>query len=147
MSEMDPDFFSDPAVIGDPKPYFDALRAKCPVAREAHHGAVMVTGYASVMDILGRKDDVFSSVVAVLGPIPPLPFEPHGDDISAQLEAHRAQIPWSAHLSSFDGKRHIEHRTILTSLLSFTRIRQNETYLRGLTDKLLDGIVRKALAT
>jgi cytochrome P450 len=145
MSDSVPDFFNDPALIEDPKPYFDALRSKCPVIRERYHNALMVTGYDQIMEVLGRRDDTFSSAVSVLGPIPPLPFEPEGDDISEQLESHRSSIPWSDHLASFDGKRHIEHRAILTTLLSQTRIKQNEAYLHGLTDRLLDGIVPKGL--
>jgi cytochrome P450 len=141
MSATEPDFFSDPAIIDDPTPYFERMRSKCPVAREPYHGALMVTGYDQIMDVLGRKDDTFSSACAVLGPIPPLPFMPRGDDISAQLAAHRDQIPWSAHLASFDGKRHAEHRALLTHLLSPSRIRQNETYLRALTDRLIDGFI------
>jgi cytochrome P450 len=143
MSTTEPDFFSDPSVISDPKAYFDRMRSKCPVAREPYHGALMITGYDQIVDVLGRKDDTFSSAVSVIGPIPPLPFEPGGDDISAQLESHRDEIPWSAHLASFDGRRHIEHRMLLTNLLSSTRIRQNETYLRGLTDRLIDGFIEK----
>ena len=57
-------------------------------------------------DLLGRKDGAFSSVVSVVGPIPPLPFQSEGDDISEQLEAHRDELPWSAHLVCFDGKKH-----------------------------------------
>jgi cytochrome P450 len=143
MTQTEPDFFSDPTVINDPRRYFDRLRSKCPVSRESYHRALMVTGYDQIMEVLGRKDDTFSSAVSVLGPIPPLPFEPRGDDISAQLDAHREEIPWSAHLASFDGKVHTEHRALLTTLLSHTRIRQNETYLRELADKLLDAILAK----
>ena len=135
-NDTEPDFFRDLSLIDDSKPYFDRMRSRCPVAREPHHGALMITGYDQIMDVLGRKDDTFSSAASVIGPIPPLPFEPQGNDISAQLESHRDEIPWSAHLVSFDGRRHFEHRTLLTNLLSYTRIRQNETYLRGLTDRL-----------
>lgn len=142
-SEKEPDFFSDPAVIADPRDYFDRMRSRCPVAREGYHGAMMVTGYDQIIEILARKDDTFSSAVCVLGPIPPLPFEPRGDDIGEALESHREDIPWSAHLTSFDGKRHSEHRAILTALMSATRMRQNENYLRELTDRLLDGIIKR----
>jgi cytochrome P450 len=143
MNEALPDFFSDPSVIADPRAYFDQMRARCPVARESYHGALMVTGYDQIMDVLSRRDDTFSSAVSVLGPIPALPFKAQGDDISDQLEVHRGELPWSAHLASFDGKRHTELRYLLTTLLSYTRIRQNETYLRGLTDKLIDGFINQ----
>ncbi len=141
MDPLEPDFFSDLAVIEDPKGYFDRLRSQCPVARERYHGSVMVTGYDAVMEVLARKDDSLSSVVSTIGPIPPLPFEPVGDDITEQLDAHRDQIPWSAHLVCFDGKKHAEHRAFITRLLTYTRLRQNEDYLRSLTNRLIDGFI------
>lgn len=141
MSEQEPDFFSDPGVIQDPKSYFDRMRAKCPVAREPYHGTLMITGHAEILEVLSRKDDTFSSAVSVVGPIPPLPFDPHGDDISEQLEAHRDQIPWSAHLASYDGRKHQEYRTLLGSLLTATRIKQNEDYLYGLVDRLIERFI------
>lgn len=143
MDNVEPDFFSDPAVIDDPKSYFDRLRSKCPVMRERYHDCLMVTGYDAVMEVLSRRDGTFSSVVSTIGPIPPLPFEPEGDDISEQLDAYRDKIPWSAHLVCFDGKKHTEHRTFVTSLLTYTRLKQNEDYLKNLTDRLIDGFIGK----
>jgi cytochrome P450 len=126
MVDVEPDFFSDPSVVADPKSYFDRLRSGCPVMKENYHGSLMVTGYDEVMEVLNRRDDVFSSVVSTLGPIPPLPFEPKGDDIREQLEAHRSEIPWSAHLVTFDGKRHADHRALLTSVLTYKRLKDND---------------------
>ncbi len=62
MADVEPDFFSDPAVLADPKSYFDRLRSRCPVMKENYHGSLMVTGYDEVMAVLNRRDDVFSSV-------------------------------------------------------------------------------------
>ncbi len=46
MSDFDSiDFFRGNELVVDPYPYFDHLRARCPVVREPHHGVVMVTGY------------------------------------------------------------------------------------------------------
>jgi cytochrome P450 len=141
MTETLPDFFSDRAVIDDPKSYFDRMRSKCPVAKELYRGTLMVTGYDAVTQVLNRRDDTFSSVVSVIGPIPPLPFEPHGDDIGDQIEAHRNALPWSAHLVSFDGTQHAEPRAIVVNLLNYKRIKQNEDYLYGLVDRLIDGFI------
>lgn len=143
MDHVEPDFFSDPAIIDDPKSYFERLRSKCPVLREPYHDCLMVTGYDAVMEIVSRKDDTFSSVVSTIGPIPPLPFEPEGDDISEQLDAHRDKLPWSAHLVCFDGKKHAEHRAFVTRLLTYTRLKQNEDYLKNLTDRLIDAFIGK----
>jgi cytochrome P450 len=141
MADVEPDFFTDPAVIDDPKSYFAAMRGKCPVLRESHQNSLMVTGYDEVKDVLERRDDTFSTCVNVLGPVPGLPFTPEGDDIRAQVEAHRAEIPWSAHLTAHDGPAHARHRQLLTDLLTYKRLKANEAYLNGLADRLIDGFV------
>jgi cytochrome P450 len=141
MTDLELDFFSDPALVADPKGYFDRLRSQCPVMKEAHHGSLMVTGYDEVLEVLTRRDDVFSSVVSTLGPIPPLPFEPEGDDIREQIEAHRDKIPWSAHFVTFDGKMHADRRAFLTRLLTFKRLKENERYFETLADRIIDGFI------
>ena len=141
MTERDPDFFSDPQVIDDPKAYFKRLRSRCPVAAENYLGSFMVTGYDEVLEVLARKDDTYSSIVSTVGPRPPLPFTPSGDDIREQLDAVRDELPWSAHLVCFDGKKHVDHRAFVTSLLTFSRVKQNEEYLGKLADRLLDGFI------
>jgi cytochrome P450 len=137
------DFYSDPAVIADPRGWFATKRAEAPVAREPFHNSVIVSGYAEANEVLTRKDEVLSAAVAVIGPIPPLPFEPEGDDIRAQIAAHRDSMPWSAHLTTFDGAFHSQYRALLASLLTYKRIKQNEDYLYALADSFIDRFVEK----
>jgi cytochrome P450 len=126
MTSLDAiDFFRDASVIDDPHPYFDRLRSECPVLREPHHGVMMVTGYDEALEILGKQRDAFSSCVAVTGPIPPLPFTPQGDHIADQIQQHRAQMPWTAHLVTLDGIEHSALRAILTRLLTHERLRKH----------------------
>lgn len=141
MSDELPDFFADPRVVDDPVRYFNQARSKCPVLHEAHRGTLMVTGYDAVVDVLGRRDGTFSSCNSVGGPIPPLPFKPEGDDIREQLETHREQLPWSAHVVSFDGEKHAAYRALLTRPLTFQRIQQNEDYVRQLVDRVIDKFI------
>jgi cytochrome P450 len=141
MTDLDTvDFFTDLSVVNDPAPYFSHLRSKCPVLREPHHGAMMVTGYAEALEVF-RHRDVFSSCIAVTGPIPPLPFTPRGDDIGDQLSQHHPDMPWSAHLVSQDGPAHAALRGILTGVLTPMRLRQNEEYIETLTDRLIDKFI------
>ncbi|MBU6268565.1 MAG: cytochrome P450, partial [Sphingomonadales bacterium] len=98
-------------------------------------------GHDALNDLLNRKADAFSSCLSVLGPLPPLPFTPEGSDITAQLDAVRDELPWSAHLVCYDGARHAEHRAIMTGLLTWKRLKQNEDYLYGLVDRLIDRFV------
>ena len=137
------DFFSDPGIVQDPAPYFSELRSKCPVLREPRHGTVVVTGYDEVLEALNLPSDVLSNCVSVAGPIPPLPFEPTGDDIRGQVDAHRADLPWSAHLVSFDGAKHMEHRILVTRLITPKRLKQNEDYLNGVADRLIDAFIAR----
>ena len=61
------------------------------------HGVVAVTGYDEAVEVY-RNPEVYSSANSFLGPFPPLPFQPEGDDISEQLEQHRDQILLNEHM-------------------------------------------------
>ncbi|PLK26722.1 cytochrome P450 [Novosphingobium sp. TH158] len=141
MDVTQKDYFSDLSIVSDPHPYFDAIRALSPVWREPHYGVFMVTGAAEVTEVLTRNDGTFSSAMSVLGPIPPLPFAVNGGDISAEIEQHRGDMPWSAHITTFDGRKHAEHRSLLSPLLTYKRLKANEEYLVGLADRVLDGFI------
>ena len=135
------DFYGDAQTVADPRSYYASIREHGPVMREAYHDTVMVTGYDEVMEVLTDMSGTFSSLTSVLGPKPGLPFEPEGDDISEALEAHRGQMPWSAHLVTFDGEAHKRARYLLGSLLTFKRLKANEDYLYKLTDQMIDRFI------
>lgn len=143
MSFQEPDFFSDPKVIIDPYTYFDLKRKQGPVALEPYHNTLMVTGYDAVQEVLRASDDRFSSAASVVGPVPPLPFTPEGDDISELIEAHRYEMPWGQHIVCFDGQRHTDYRGLMAGILNPRRIKQNEEYLYGLANRLLDELLDK----
>ena len=123
MANTEPNFYQDLEIINDPHDYFDMMRSKGPMVQEPHYGTVMVTGYDAAMEILRSNNDDFSSIVSVVGPIPPMPFAPEGSDISEQIEAHRDEMPWADHLACFDGKKHTDYRSLLMKLLTPQRIR------------------------
>jgi cytochrome P450 len=135
------DFFTDPAIAEDNPGYVNALRAKCPVFREPHHGAFMVTGYDEAMEVLGTRSAAFSSAVAVTGPIPPLPFTPHGADIREQVRAARPNMPWTDHLATMDGEDHAKNRALLSQLLTHKRLKANEEFVSSLVVRLVDGLI------
>ena len=143
MTSPIPDFFSDPAVIANSRSYFELMRARGPAAWEQHRDTLMVTGFDAALEVLSDKSGVFSNACSVVGPIPGLPFEPQGSDIRDELERHRAELPWADHLVCMDGKRHQQHRMLLGGLLTYNRLKQNEEYLRGLADRLIDGFIGK----
>ncbi|BCI91058.1 hypothetical protein NIIDMKKI_62640 [Mycobacterium kansasii] len=99
------DFFSDESLLPNPYPYFDHLRSKSPVLRLPPHQVMAITGYPEGAAVY-RDSGNFSSLVAVGGPFPPLPFEPRGDDIGEQIERHRHRMPMSNYLTTMDPPRH-----------------------------------------
>ncbi|GLP74804.1 cytochrome P450 [Mycobacterium antarcticum] len=134
------DYFSDQAVSQDPYEYYEYLRAQGPVFREPHHGVVAVTGYAEVMAAF-KDHDSFSAANAIGGPFPPLPFTPEGDDITAQIEAHRHQFPIFEHMVVMDPPNHERARSLLAKLLTPRRLKENEDYMWQLVDSQLDQFI------
>ncbi|BBZ25522.1 cytochrome P450 [Mycolicibacter hiberniae] len=130
------DYFSDQAVTQDPYPYYEYLRGCGPVFAEPHHGVVAVTGYDEVLAAF-KDHDSFSAVNAIGGPFPPLPFEPEGDDIIEQIEAHRHEFPIFEHLVVMDPPAHTRARSLLSGLLTPKRLRENEEFIWQLTDTQL----------
>ena len=121
----DANFFSDPRLVADPYPFYDYLRAQCPVAPVRRSGVVAVTGYEELTEVY-RDNATYSSVNSSLGPFP-LPFEVTGDDISEQIETYRDRFPMSEHLVSFDPPRHTAHRALLNGLFTPKRLRRTSS--------------------
>ncbi len=95
------DYFTDGEIAQSPFEYFDHVRSHNPVYREPHHGVVVVTGYQEVVEGF-KNSEALSAVNSIGGPFPPLPFEPEGDDITEQIEAHRHQFPIFEHMVTMD---------------------------------------------
>lgn len=141
MTDFDTiDYFTDQSLVPDPHPYFDHLRSKCPVVREPNYGVLAITGYDEAATVL-KDPDTFSSCIAVAGPFPPLPFTPEGDDISAQITAHRSQMPMFEHMVTMDPPDHTNARSLLNRLLTPSRLKENEDFMWGLADEVLDDII------
>lgn len=138
MSNFDTiDFFTDVSLVLDPHPYFDYLRSKNPVLRLPHHNVVAVTGHEEATAVY-KDTDAFSNCVTLGGPFPPLPFEPEGDDISAQIERHRNQFPMFEHMVTMDPPEHSRARSILSRLLTPSRLKENEDFMWRLADRQLE---------
>jgi hypothetical protein len=58
--------------------------------------------------------DTFSSATSVTGPFPGFPVSPQGkgkDEISALINQHRPELPFSDQLPTLDPPTHTHHRT------------------------------------
>jgi cytochrome P450 len=88
-----------------------------------------------------KDHDSFSAVNAIGGPFPPLPFEPEGDDITDQIEAHRHLFPIFEHMVVMDPPAHERARSLLNKLLTPRRLKENEDYMWQLVDQQLDQFI------
>ncbi len=131
------DFFRNDELLVDPYPYFEALRAECPVRRESHHDVVMVTGYDEAVAVY-NDNERYSSCISVTGPFPGMPVPLEGDDISELIAAHRDELPMSDQLPTFDPPVHTDHRALLMRLITPKRLKENEEFMWRLADRQLD---------
>ena len=134
------DFFRGDELVADPYPYFDWLRAQCPVQREPHHDVMMVTGYEEAIAVY-NDTATFSSCNSPTGPFPGFPVPLEGDDVSALIEQYRDQLPMSDQLLTFDPPIHTAHRALLMRLITPKRLRENEEFMWRLADRQIDEFI------
>ena len=133
-------FFRDRAVQDDPYPYFDAVRALSPVWQEPHFGVFLVTGHDEALAVYNDSAR-FSSCNVVSGPFMSFPEPFEGDDVTDVIERHRAMLPFSDQLPSFDPPKHADHRALMMRLLTPGRLRENEEFMARCSERLLGELI------
>ena len=134
------DFFSDDSLVEDPYPYFDTLRAQCPVLPLPHLGVVAVSGYDALTEVY-RDSSTFSSCNSVVGPFAQFPVPLEGDDVSELVDRYRDQLPMHEHMVTMDPPDHTRERALLMRLITPKRLRDNEEFMWRLADQQLDEFV------
>ena len=134
------DYFSDQEIAQHPYDYLDYLRSQGPVFQEPNYGVYAVTGYDETVAAF-KDHESFSARTAIGGPFPPLPFTPEGDDISAQIEAHKHEFPIAHLMVVMDPPDHTKARSLLSKLLTPARLKENEEYMWELADRQLDEFI------
>lgn len=129
------DYFSDQSVLLDPYDYFEEMFARGPMHRLQANGALLVTGYEETIEVLRNNRD-FSSINSLPGAAVPLPFEPEGDDISEQIEAHRHEFIGSNLLTAYDGERHANLRFVASRIFTPIRLKENAEFMHEYADQL-----------
>jgi cytochrome P450 len=141
MSEFEGvDIFTNAELAKRPDPYFAYLRSQGPAVR-LRPDLVAVTDYATGLAIF-RDDERYSTINAALGPFE-LPFTPEGDDITAQIEAHRDEIPYGALILNQDPPAHTRSKGVLMGIITPKRLKENEDYMVGLADRTIDEFVAR----
>ncbi len=134
------DFFTDESLVEDPYPYFEQLRATCPVLPLPHLGVVAVTGYDEATEVY-RDIETFSSCNSVIGPFATFPVPLEGDDVSDIID----QLPRPAADARAHGHHgpaaHTQERALLMRLITPKRLKDNEAFMWRLADRQLDEFV------
>lgn len=134
------DYFNELGLVNDPFPYFEYLRSQGPAVYLPQHNVVAVTGYDEGVAVL-RDHNTFSSINSATGPLPPLPFEPQGDDITEQIQKHRSEMSFGSMLVTQDPPEHTRSRSLLMGLLTPKRLKENEEFIRAAAKRKIDDFI------
>lgn len=141
MTEVDLDaidYFRTDALNDDPYPYWDHLRARCPVTKEeSSRGVYMVTGYDEAIATY-HDQATFSNCNSAVGPFAKFPVPLDGDDITEIIDTYRDRLPFGDQLPAFDPPKHTAHRGLLMRLITPKRLRENEQFMLVLADRQID---------
>lgn len=136
------DFFTDQTLVPNPYPYFDHLRSKCPVAPATAFNVLAVTGYDAALSVY--KNPAFSSCVSVAGPFSGMPITPgQSDDVGDLIDQYRATVPMAEHIASQDPPLHTRTRSLMNTLITPKRLKENEDFMWRLADQQLDTFLAK----
>ncbi|MBP9034560.1 MAG: cytochrome P450 [Pseudomonadales bacterium] len=130
------DYFTDPSVLLDPYGYFEEMRPRGPVCQLQTHDCLLVTGFDECLEVLRNPAD-FSSLNSLASSAFPLPFEPEGSDISAQLEAHRDRYVGGNLVVTYDDARHNNVRYLVSRMFTPSRLKANEAFMRDYASQLV----------
>jgi cytochrome P450 len=133
------DFFMDLSLVDDPYPYFEYLRELGPVVPLPLHNVVAAIGFEEALAVHLDSEN-YSAVVSVTGPLPPIPFVPQGDDLTAQIEQHRPQMPFGEEVLTLDQPRHTPLRSLMMRLFTPRRLKEMEACITRTADQLIDEI-------
>src|SRR3954469_5046047 len=134
----DVDYYLDPTLAADPHPYFHHMRDKCPVVHLPHHDVMAVTTYEATAQVL-RDHENFSSCNAAGGPCPGFSQRPGpAHAVSGFLAEHRHELPMSEYAVALDEPEHHPQRGLIMRLFTPKRMKENEAFMYGLADQLID---------
>ncbi len=136
------DYFTDYEIAKDPYPFFEAVRAHGPVWQPPGKDYLIVTGFDEMVEISNNHRD-FSGVVSLAGAAAPLPFEPEGDDITAQIEANRSQFLGGDQVVMLDDEPHTKLRSLMNRLFTPKKLKANEAFIADYSQKLVGEMVAK----
>ncbi len=135
------DYFTDYEILKDPYGFFEALREHGPIFQPPGRDYLVVTGFQEALEVLRNHDD-FSAIIGLQGAAMPLPFTPHGSDITAQIEAHRNEFIGGDQVVNLDDLPHTNLRALINTLFVPSRLKASEAFITDYCERM----VREAVA-
>jgi cytochrome P450 len=136
------DYFTDYDIAKDPYQFFEAVRAHGPVYQPEGKDYLIVTGFDETLEVLNNNRD-FSAIIGLAGAGAPLPFEPGGSDITAQIEAARSTILGGDQVVNLDDEPHTKLRSLMNRLFTPSRLKANEAFIADYSDRIVREMVAK----
>ena len=124
----------DPAILDDPYPYFERLRAEAPVFRDPKTGIVSVSTYDLIMEV-NRQPGVFSNSFGEMlrsGAAPP-------DPETAGIMSQGWIVPDT--MLTADPPVHTRFRKLGGKAFTFKRVEQMGDYVAKVTNDLIDTFI------
>ena len=136
------DYFTDYEVAREPYAFFDAVRAHGPVYRPEGRDYLIVTGFQEALEVMNNHQD-FSASISLAGAAAPLPFEPHGTDITGQIEEARPGILGGTLVVNLDDTPHANLRALMNRLFTPSRLKANEAFIADYSGDMVRTVVAK----
>jgi cytochrome P450 len=134
------DYFSDHEVLKAPYAFFNAIREQGPVYRPPGKDYYIVTGFEEALEVL-RDHEAFSAVIGLQGASAPLPFTPHGSDITAQIEEHREAFAGGDQIVNLDDEPHTKLRAFVNTLFVPSRLKASEEFIQVYCNEMVSNAV------
>jgi cytochrome P450 len=134
------DYFSDHEVLKDPYAFFNAIREQGPVYRPPGKDYYIVTGFEEALEVL-RDHESFSAIIGLQGAGAPLPFSPHGSDITAQIEEHRKAFAGGDQIVNLDDEPHTRLRAFINTLFVPSRLKASEKFIEVYCNEMVGNAV------
>jgi cytochrome P450 len=134
------DYFSDFEVLKDPYAFFNAIREQGPIYQPPGKDYYIVTGFEEALQVL-RDHDAFSAIIGLQGASAPLPFTPHGSDITSQIEEHRTEFAGGDQVVNLDDEPHTRLRAFINTLFVPSRLKASEEFIEVYCDEMVGSAV------
>lgn len=134
------DYFSDHEVLKDPYAFFNAIREQGPIYRPPGKDYYIVTGFQEALEVL-RDHESFSAIIGLQGASAPLPFTPHGSDITGQIEEHRTAFAGGDQVVNLDDEPHTKLRAFINTLFVPSRLKASEDFIEDYCNEMVGNAV------